>query len=68
MSRKKLFADSLTFSLEQLYAMGAAIQGKTVAKEDFKITSRREYGASHARFALAKELGLDKVIYSRLEE
>ena len=55
-------------SLEQLRAMQAAIQGKTVMKEDFKITSSREYGASFACVAMMKVLGLDRSIYSRPSE
>jgi len=52
-------------SLEQLRAMQAAIQGKTVMKEEFKITSSCEYGASFACVELIKKLGLHTAIYSR---
>jgi transposase len=55
-------------TLDQLRAMQAAIQGKMIAKEDFKITSSREYGASYACVALMKELGLHTDIYSRPAE
>jgi transposase len=55
-------------SLEQLRAMQAAIQGRTVSKEEFKITSSREYGASFVSVALLKSLGLAKTIYSRPSE
>jgi len=55
-------------SLEQLRAMQAAIQGKTVIKEEFKITSSREYGASFVCVALMKAIGLHKAIYSRPSE
>jgi transposase len=55
-------------SLEQLRAMQAAIQGKTVMKEDFKITASREYGASFTCVALIKALGLQQAIYSRTSE
>ena len=55
-------------SLVQLRAMQAAIQGKTVMKEDFKITSSREYGASFACVEMMRALGLDKSIYSRSSE
>ena len=54
--------------LGQLRAMQAALQGKTIAKEDFKITSSREYGASFACAALMKELGLHTAIFSRPAE
>jgi hypothetical protein len=55
-------------SLDQLRTMQAAIQGKTVAKENFKITSSREYGASFACVALIKTLDLHKIIFSRPAE
>jgi len=55
-------------SLEQLRAMQAAIQGKTVMKEDFKIIQSREFGASFACIELIKELGLNKTIFSRPSE
>ena len=55
-------------TLEQLRGIQAAIQGKTVMKEEFKITSSREYGASFVCLALIKALGLDKAIYSRPSE
>jgi transposase len=55
-------------TLEQLRAMQAAIRGKTVMKDEFKITSSREYGASAACLALIKAIGLHKIIYSRFGE
>jgi transposase len=55
-------------TLEQLRAMQAAIQGKTVMKENFRIKSSREYGASFSCIELAKELGLQRAMYSRPEE
>ena len=55
-------------SLDQLRAMRAAIQGKMIAKEDFKILHSREYGASYACVALMKELGLHTEIFSRPAE
>jgi transposase len=55
-------------SLEQLRAMQAAIQGKTVMKEDFNIIASREYGASFACVEMMKALDLDKAIYSRTSE
>jgi transposase len=54
--------------LEQLLAIRAAIQGKTVMKEDFKIIESREYGASYACVALMKNLGLHSEIFSRPSE
>ena len=55
-------------TIEQLRAMQAALQGKTVMKEDFKILQSREYGASYACVTLMKELGLHKAIHSRSSE
>ena len=55
-------------SLMQLQAMQSAIQGKTISKDEFVITCSREYGASFVCLALAKELGLHTVIFSRPSE
>jgi len=55
-------------SLEQLRAIQAAIQGKTIMKEDFKITDNREYGASFVGVSLIKQLGLHTDIFSRPAE
>ena len=52
-------------TLEQLRAMQAALQNKAVPKEDFKILSSREHGASFACFSIIREIGLHKAIYSR---
>jgi transposase len=46
----------------------AAIRGKAILKDDFKITHSREYGASFACVALLKKLGLHIDIYSRTNE
>jgi len=56
------------FSLEQLRAIQAAIQGKTVMKENFIITDNREYGASFVGVSLIKQLGLHTDIFSRSAE
>ena len=55
-------------SLDQLRLMQAAIQGKVIAKNDFKITQSREYGASHACVSLIKSLGLHTDIFSKPSE
>ncbi len=52
-------------SLSRLRMMQAAIQGKTVMKDDYKVISSREYGASFACMSILKELGLHKAIHSR---
>ena len=57
-------------ALEQLQLIQAAFRGEVVPKDSpdaFQILSSKEYGASHALLALAKELGLPQMIYSRNE-
>ena len=57
-------------SLEQLKLLQAAFRGDVVPKgsaEDFQIRASKEYGASYALLGLAKELGLDRALYSRKE-
>lgn len=57
-------------SLEQLKVIQAAFRGDVVpkgSKEDFQIRVSKEYGASFALLELAKELGLDRALYSRKE-
>jgi transposase len=50
--------------LEKLKAIQAAIQDKLVAKDDFKIISSKEYGASYVAYSILKELELHKTIHS----
>ena len=54
--------------IDTLKLIQAALQGDVVLKSDFKILSSKEYGASYACHQLAKNLGLDKAIYSRTNE
>lgn len=57
-------------ALEQLQLIQAAFRGEVVPKDSpdaFQILSSKEYGASHTLLALAKELGLPQMIYSRPE-
>ena len=57
-------------TLEQLKLLQAAFRGDVVPKgsaEDFQILASKEYGASYAVLELAKELGLDRALYSRKE-
>jgi transposase len=56
----------LTF--EQLKAMQAALQNKTIMKDDLKLTQTREYGASFACVEIIKSLELHKDIFSRPAE
>jgi hypothetical protein len=57
-------------SLDQLKVLQAAFRGDVVLKgspEDFQLISSREYGASRALLELAKQVGLDRALYSRKE-
>ena len=53
--------------LATLQNMKAAFDGNTVKIDEIKISDGREYGASAMLYELAKKIGLDKLIYSRLE-
>lgn len=55
-------------TMEQLILIQAALQGNVVLKKDFVIKNSKEYGASYAFLQLAKDLELDKMIYSRPSE
>lgn len=55
-------------TMEQLVLIQAALQGNVVLKKDFVIKDSKEYGASYALLQLAKDLRLDKMIYSRPSE
>jgi hypothetical protein len=57
-------------TLDQLKLIQAAFRGDVIPKDSpqaFQTINSREYGASYALFQLAKELGLDKALYSRNE-
>jgi transposase len=57
-------------SLEQLKLVQAAFRGEVIPKDSpdaLRISGSKEYGASAAALALARELGLDRAIYSRRE-
>lgn len=57
-------------ALEQLKLIQAAFQGAVVPKENpraFHCTGSKEYGASYAVLELARQLGLDTMLYSRNE-
>lgn len=58
-------------SLEQLKLIQAAFRGDVLVKgsaDAQRVTESKEYGASYAALQLAKELELDKMIYSRCSE
>ena len=57
-------------SLSQLKLLQAAFRGEVIPKESpeaFQILYSKEYGASYALLQLAKELGMDRALYSRKE-
>ena len=57
-------------SLSQLKLLQAAFRGEVIPKdspEAFQILYSKEYGASYALLQLAKELGMDRALYSRKE-
>ena len=57
-------------SLEQLKLLQLAFRERVVPVDDpqaFQILESREYGASYAILSIAKQLGLDRVLYSRAE-
>lgn len=57
-------------ALDQLKLIQAAFRGEVVPKDSaqaFHTLNSREYGASHALLQLAKELELDRALYSRNE-
>jgi len=57
-------------SLEQLKTLQLAFQEQVFpidAPNAFKILHSREYGASYTILAIAKQVGLPQILYSRLE-
>ncbi|WPL17512.1 Transposase [Thiorhodovibrio winogradskyi] len=57
-------------SLEQLKLLQLAFRERVVPVDDpqaFQILNSREVGASHAIVAIAKQLGLHRILYSRTE-
>ena len=58
-------------SLSELKLIQAAFRGDVIPKgsaDGFRTTDSKEYGASRAVLWLARELGLDRAIYSRRED
>ena len=66
--KKETIACLSGLSVAQLQGIRAAIRGKPILGEDFKIIKSREYGASFACARIMKTLELDKAIYSRPSE
>ena len=58
-------------ALEQLRMIQATLQGRTITVDHSQapqVTESKEYGASFALLELARQLGLDRLIYSRVSE
>jgi transposase len=66
--KKETLCQFSGLSLTQLQLIRASIQGKTVMKDEFKILSSREFGASHAAYSIVKELGLHKMLHSQYSQ
>jgi len=66
--KHKTIATLPGLSLEQLRAIQAALQNKSIPKSEFKILSSLEFGASFVGISIAKELGLHKMIHSRYSQ
>jgi len=66
--KKETICQFSGLSLEQLNLIKASIQNKAVLKDEFKILSSREYGASYVGLSIAKELGLHKIIHSQASQ
>jgi len=54
--------------LDQLTIIQSALQNKVVLKEEFKVISSLEYGASYAAYSVIKDLELHKAIHSRFSD
>ena len=66
--KKETICNITGLSLEQLHMIQAALRGKAMLKDDFKIIASREYGASFACYSLLKEIGLQSDVFSRASE
>ena len=51
--------------LQELKLIQATLQGKVVLKDEFKIIGSKEHGATYTLLEIAKQTGLDRMIYSR---
>ena len=54
--------------LQKLKLIQATLQGKVVLKDEFEIIGSKEHGATHTLLEIAKQTGLDRMIYSRSSE
>ena len=54
--------------LQELKLIQAALQNKVVLKEEFEIIGSKEHGATRTLLEIAKQTGLDSMIYSRASE
>jgi transposase len=51
--------------IQELRLVQAALQDRAVLKSEFEVVGSKEYGATKALLELAKQTGLDRMIYSR---
>ena len=51
--------------LQELKLIQATLQGKVVLKDEFEILGSKEHGATYALLEIARQTGLDRMIYSR---
>lgn len=54
--------------LDKLKLIQAALQGKVVLKSEFEVVGCKEYGATRGMMEIARQTGLDRMIYSRPSE
>jgi len=54
--------------LQELKLIQAVLQGKVVLKDEFEIIGSKEHGATYSLLEIAKQTGLDRMIYSRPSE
>ena len=54
--------------LQELKLIQATLQGRAVMKDEFMILRSKEYGATRAMMGIARQTGLDHMIYSRPSE
>ena len=54
--------------LQELKLIQATLQGKVVHKDEFEIIGSKEHGATYTLLEIAKQTGLDRMIYSRPSE
>ena len=54
--------------IQELTLIQAALQGNAVLKSEFEVVGSKEYGATRVLMEIARQTGLDRMIYSRPSE